>query len=93
MVGLAPARSDRAARLAASPLRHLDPLLLGSVLAINVLGLLMVYSATRNGLIGGITDPLFYVKRQAVFVVIGLGVMAAAILIDYRRMREWAPVI
>ena len=50
-------------------------------------------SSDLNGLIGGITDPLFYVKRQAVFVVIGLGVMAAAILIDYRRMREWAPVI
>lgn len=93
MVGIAPVRSDRYTRLAASPLRHLDLVLVGSVLAINAVGLLMIYSATRNGLIGGITDPTYYLKRQVVFVVVGLGVMAAAILIDYRRMREWAPVI
>ena len=84
--------TDRRARLASSPLRHLDLVLVGSVLAINALGLLMIYSATRNGL-GGNTGPTYYLQRQIVFVVLGIGIMAGAILIDYRRMREWAPAI
>ena len=87
MAGLTSVMSDRRARLESSPLRHLDLILVGSVLAINALGLLMIYSATRNGL-GGATGPTFYLKRQLVFVVLGVAIMAAAILIDYHRMRE-----
>jgi rod shape determining protein RodA len=92
MAGLTSVMSDRRARLESSPLRHLDLILVGSVLAINALGLLMIYSATRNGL-GGATGPTYYLKRQLVFVVLGVAIMAAAILIDYHRMREWAPAI
>jgi len=92
MAGFPGVLTDRRSRLESSPLRHLDLVLVGSVLAINALGLLMIYSATRNGL-GGATGPTYYLKRQIVFVVIGIGIMVAAILIDYRRMREWAPAI
>jgi len=92
MAGFPTVMTDRRSRLESSPLRHLDLVLVGSVLAINALGLLMIYSATRNGL-GGATGPTYYLKRQIVFVVIGIGIMVAAILIDYRRMREWAPAI
>ena len=70
MAGLTSVMSDRRARLESSPLRHLDLILVGSVLAINALGLLMIYSATRNGL-GGATGPTYYLKRQLVFVVLG----------------------
>jgi len=92
MAGFPGVMTDRRSRLESSPLRHLDLVLVGSVLAINALGLLMIYSATRNGL-GGATGPTYYLKRQLAFVVIGIAIMAAAILIDYRRMREWAPAI
>ena len=92
MAGFPGVMTDRRSRLESSPLRHLDLVLVGSVLAINALGLLMVYSATRNGLAGS-TGPTYYLQRQLIFVVIGIGIMAAAILIDYRRMREWAPAI
>jgi rod shape determining protein RodA len=92
MAGFPGVMTDRRSRLESSPLRHLDLVLVGSVLAINALGLLMIYSATRNGL-GGATGPTYYLKRQLVFVVIGIAIMAGAILIDYRRMREWAPAI
>jgi rod shape determining protein RodA len=92
MAGFPTVMTDRRSRLESSPLRHLDLVLVGSVLAINALGLLMIYSATRNGL-GGATGPTYYLKRQLAFVVIGIAIMAAAILIDYRRMREWAPAI
>ncbi|MEY4008451.1 MAG: hypothetical protein RLZZ467_1518, partial [Gemmatimonadota bacterium] len=53
---------------------------------------LMIYSATRNGLAGS-TGPTYYLQRQIIFVVLGIGIMVGAILIDYRRMREWAPAI
>lgn len=92
MAGFPAVMSDRRARLESSPLRHLDLLLVGSVLAINALGLLMIYSATRNGLAGS-TGATYYLQRQVIFVVLGVAIMAAAILIDYRRMREWAPAI
>lgn len=92
MAALSSVMSDRRARLESSPLRHLDLVLVGSVLAINALGLIMIYSATRNGL-GGNTGPTYYLQRQLIFVVLGVAIMAAAILIDYRRMREWAPAI
>lgn len=92
MAGFPAVMTDRRSRLESSPLRHLDLVLVGSVLAINALGLLMIYSATRNGLAGS-TGPTYYLQRQLIFVVIGIGIMAAAILIDYRRMREWAPAI
>jgi len=92
MAGFPTVMTDRRSRLESSPLRHLDLVLIGSVLAINALGLLMIYSATRNGLAGS-TGPTYYLQRQLIFVVIGIGIMVAAILIDYRRMREWAPAI
>jgi rod shape determining protein RodA len=92
MAGLTAVRTERRSRFDSSPLRHLDLVLVGSVLAINALGLLMIYSATRNGL-DGQTSATYYLQRQLVFVIIGVAIMAAAILIDYRRMREWAPAI
>jgi len=52
----------------------------------------MIYSATRNGLVGD-TGATYYLQRQVIFVVLGVGIMAGAILIDYHRMREWAPAI
>jgi rod shape determining protein RodA len=60
------------------------------------LGLLMVYSATRNG-----ADPTSeslladttYLKRQAVFMVAGVVLMILVTAIDYRRFRDWAPVL
>jgi len=92
MAGLTNVLGERRSRLDTSPLRHLDLVLVGSVLAINVLGLVMIYSATRNGLVGD-TGATYYLQRQVIFVVLGVGIMAGAILIDYHRMREWAPAI
>ncbi|MFM7060528.1 MAG: rod shape-determining protein RodA [Actinomycetes bacterium] len=92
MAGLTNVLGERRSRLDASPLRHLDLVLVGSVLAINVLGLVMIYSATRNGLVGD-TGATYYLQRQVIFVVLGVGIMAGAILVDYHRMREWAPAI
>src|SRR5688572_30607563 len=81
------------ARREASPWLHLDLVLVSSVVAIAGLGVLMVYSATRRKLEAGGIDPTYYLNRQLVFMVLGIGVMAAATLIDYRVFRDRAPVI
>lgn len=87
--GLAPTRRTTSARSVAVPsvLQHVDWILVGATLAVAALGVVMVYSATRGT--GG--DPTtYFLQRQALFVVIGVGVMAAAALFDYRRLRDWA---
>jgi rod shape determining protein RodA len=82
--------TDRRARLQASPLRHLDIALVLAPVLISGLGLLMIYSATHNRLDQAGEDPLYFVKRQAVAIVLGLAAMVGMALIDYRRLRELA---
>jgi rod shape determining protein RodA len=86
----APALSSRRARLQTSPARHVDPVLIGAVLAVAALGLLMVYSSTREQLrLDGI-DELYYVKRQLLFAAIGVCVMVAVMAVDYRKLRDFS---
>lgn len=86
--------SNRKARFQSSPFRHLDPFLILSVLIMNVLSLVMIYSSTKGKATlrgdAAFGDPFYYVKRQALFVMLGLIIMAVTIIIDYRRLREWA---
>ncbi|MCU1351392.1 MAG: rod shape-determining protein RodA, partial [Acidimicrobiales bacterium] len=74
----------------ASPFRHVDLVLVGAIAAVNLLGALMVYSSTR-----GPTRPydLSFVKKEVMFLMIGSLVMAGVASIDYRRVRDYAPVI
>ena len=56
-------------------------------MAVSLVGVVMVYSATR----GTDDDPTtYFLQRQAMFVVIGVGLMAAMAAFDYRRLRDWA---
>ena len=80
--------SDRRARLQASPLRHLDPLLFGPPALLAALGTLMIYASTRHRLEIQHLDPLYFVKRQIIAIVVGVIVMVILMLIDYRRLRE-----
>ena len=73
--------------------QHFDPVLALATLLIGAFGCLMIYTATRDELqVSGI-DPYYYLKKQAIFLVIGVGVMLAVTAIDYRRYRDWAPII
>jgi rod shape determining protein RodA len=78
---------------AASPWRHVDLALVSAVLALAAFGLLMIYSATRVRLEEQGVDPTYYLQRQAIFVALGLAVMTAITLFDYRVYRDFAPVI
>ena len=77
----------------ASPWRHVDLSLAASVLLLASFGLLMIYSATRSRLEEAGVDPQYYLQRQAIFVALGLLVLVATSVIDYRAFRDFAPVI
>src|SRR6266508_1419065 len=84
-----PALSSRRARLEASAAGNLDPLLVGAVLAISAISLLMIYSSSRNVVDG---DPFYFLKRQVLFFVLGLGAMALVMSIDYRKLRDFSVI-
>ena len=58
-----------------------------------VVGVVMIYSATRGKLSLAGLDPHYYLKRQAVFVVLGVVVMVAVALFDYRRLEQISTVL
>ena len=62
-------------------------------LFIAALGVLMVYSATRDdyALVG--TDTTFYLKRQAAYVVVGAVVMGVVALLDYHWLEHASTAI
>ncbi|NLY90157.1 MAG: rod shape-determining protein RodA [Firmicutes bacterium] len=64
--------------------KNIDYYLLISVLLLVVIGLVMIYSATRNNyaLTGG--DPFALVKKQALAVAMGIAGMILIMLSDYR---------
>ena len=95
MAGVFTTGASRTARAgeAAAAWRHVDWALAVTVLITSAFGVLMVYSATQNRLTLEGGDPTQFLKRQAIFVVIGLCVMAAAIAIDYRILRDFGPLL
>ncbi|MGZ8615171.1 MAG: rod shape-determining protein RodA [Actinomycetota bacterium] len=84
--------SDRRARLLSTPLRHLDVVLMGATLSLAGLGLVMVSSATKALTREEGVSSLYYVNRQAIWIVVGLLVMATVMAIDYRKLRDLAPI-
>jgi rod shape determining protein RodA len=76
--------------LESSRVRELDPLLIGATLLISGLGILMIYSATRERLAAAGIDELYFVKRQGAAVAAGLVVMGVILAIDYRKLRDYS---
>jgi cell division protein FtsW len=64
-----------------------DLMLVGVVLAHTLLGIAMVYSASGIRALDTLDDPRYYLTWQAVWAVIGLAGMLAAMRIDYHRYR------
>ena len=73
--------------------KHIDLLLLVCTAAVSALGALMVLSSTRG------TDPdvydLSYLRKQVLFIVMGVVGMVLITLVDYRRLRDfaWLPYV
>jgi cell division protein FtsW len=62
-------------------------------LGLTAFGLVMVYSATSAAAAVGGKDPSYYLKRQGIYAVLGLGLMAIASRRDYRALRRSAPTL
>ena len=60
-------------------------------LSLVAFGLVMVYSATSASAALGNGDPMSFLKRQAVYALVGVIVMTAAARFDYHRLRYLAP--
>jgi len=68
-------------------LRHLDWILLVTVLALSLVGTLLVWSATRGA------DPRTYFVKQMLAIVVGLILVLATSALDYRKLRSYAPAL
>jgi rod shape determining protein RodA len=89
----APAPGSHTRTRGPSVWRHLDVVLIAAVLVIAAFGALMVYSSTRVALETDGYSPTFYLKKQIIFVAIGVVAMLAVAAIDYRRWILLSPIL
>lgn len=73
-----------------APSRNVDWALLVAAAALSMLGAAMVFSTTRGS---GPEADTSYLGREIIFLLLSAGVVAATSLVDYRRLREAAPII
>jgi rod shape determining protein RodA len=66
---------------------RVDWVLLGACALIAIVGLVMIYSSTRNKVDA---DPFYFVKRQAIALALGIGVILVILKIDYRKFRDFS---
>ncbi len=81
--------TKRRNEVTATIVAHVDLLLIALPIAISALGLLMVYDSSRTQLSLGGQSRFYYVERQAVAFGVGVVIMVALMVIDYRRIRDF----
>ena len=62
-------------------------------LGLTAFGLVMVYSATSAPAALGGGDPVFYLKREGIYALIGIALLMVGSRMDYRALRYMAPVL
>lgn len=72
-------------------LRNLDWGLFLAVVTLMVISVIMVSSATRQSPVNG--DPLYYAKRQLIWIILGLFVMAVIVMTDYLTLARLSNLI
>lgn len=75
------------------PDRYVDYLLILIILTLLAFGLIVLYSTTSYTATVKQGDPAFYLRKQFIFTVLGLGVMMVMSLIPYRIWRYFGPYI
>ncbi len=70
-------------------LRHVDFALLASALALALMGIVMVYTATRAQLAQAGISPHYYMERQVIWVFLGVALMVLVALFDYHLYQQW----
>ncbi len=84
------ARTHVAARRSVPPF---DLILVIATLLVSAVGVVMVYTATRGSLLAQGEDPKTFLKKQGLFVVLGVITMLVLALFDYRRLEPLATVL
>jgi rod shape determining protein RodA len=84
------ARTHVAARRNVPPF---DLILLIATMLVSILGVVMVYTATRGSLLAEGDDPKTFLKKQGLFVILGVITMVVVALIDYRRLESVATIL
>src|SRR5580698_4902125 len=77
------ARTHVATRRSVPPF---DLILLTATLLVSIVGVVMVYTATRGTLLAQGDDPKTFLKKQGLFVILGIIVMVVLAVFDYRRL-------
>jgi rod shape determining protein RodA len=75
---------------ASSPLRKLDWILLSAVLALSLIGTVLVWAATDTSGPRG-SDP--FLTKQLLNVAIGIVLLAAVSMLDYRQLKLYSPIV
>ncbi len=70
------------------PLRNIDKLLLFTALALGVIGVIMIFSATRAD-----TPSTYYLKRQLMFFILAILIMALGAGFDYHKIMPYSKII
>jgi len=70
-------------------LRDVDPLVLAAILSLLAIGVAMVYSAGAIYAADVHGSEMFYIRRHAVYAVLGLVCMAVLAMIPYQRWKPW----
>jgi rod shape determining protein RodA len=83
-------RTHVAARRSVPPF---DFILVIATLLVSAVGVVMVYTATRGSLLAQGEDPKTFLKKQGLFVVLGVLTMVIVALFDYRRLEPLATVL
>ncbi|MGQ0679458.1 MAG: rod shape-determining protein RodA [Actinomycetota bacterium] len=73
-----------------SPIRHVDPFLVISVMLLTSLGCIAVSSASKQLLLAQGEDADRFLKRQLIFFSLATIVFGVTILFDYRRIAPYA---
>ena len=69
-----------------------DPILIAAAMFITMLGIVLVYSATRGPATELEPADTSFLERQVFFAVVGVGLAFGAALIDIRRVRRFLPL-
>ena len=64
----------------------MDRSLFAGLVLLGLIGVVMIYSATRTALVNAGYNPHYYLERQGIFVVAGIVIMYGISRIDYRRL-------
>src|SRR5437763_1413054 len=75
------------------PVRHLDPVLIVTALALSVWGMFLIYSATRASLAAQNLDLSLYVKKQITALALGIILLLLVATFDYRFAKVYAGLI